>query len=72
MKRQPEKQNGEEETKRDTNSEPVVPVASESGYDTTGDCHTPATPLDSPLLASRVTKFATTTTANQTATTKGY
>jgi hypothetical protein len=50
MKRQPERLKSEEES-RGENTEPA-PLASESGYDTTGDCHTPATPLDSPLLAS--------------------
>ena len=50
MKRQPERLKGEEEP-REENME-STPLASESGYDTTGDCHTPATPLDSPLLAS--------------------
>lgn len=50
MKRQPERLKSEEES-REENIE-STPLASESGYDTTGDCHTPATPLDSPLLAS--------------------
>ena len=60
MKRQPEKQKGEEES-REVNLE-SAPLASESGYDTTGDCQTPATPLDSPLVANGVSKFTTATT----------
>ena len=49
MKRQPERLKSEEESREDNTES--APLASESGYDTTGDCHTPATPLDSPLPA---------------------
>lgn len=49
IKRQPERLQGEDES-NEKNTE-LTPLASESGYDTTGDCHTPATPLDSPVLA---------------------
>ena len=41
---------------RDGNSE-SIPLASESGYDTAGDCQTPATPLDSPTVASGEREF---------------
>lgn len=41
---------------RDGNSE-SIPIASESGYDTAGDCLTPATPLDSPTVASGQREF---------------
>ena len=48
MKRQPERLKGEDESREETSES--TPLASESGYDTTGDCHTPATPLDSPVI----------------------
>ena len=60
MRRQPDRPKGDEES-REVNAE-SVPLASESGYDTMGDCQTPATPLDSPLVANEVSKFAAATT----------
>lgn len=54
MKRQPERLKSEEESREES-----APLASESGYDTTGDCHTPATPLKSPLLATRADNVLT-------------
>ena len=68
MKRQPEKQKTEEES-REENVE-LIPLASESGYDTTGDCHTPITPLDSPLTTREESKF-TTVTEELSVTTEG-
>ena len=41
---------------RDSNSE-SIPLASESGYDTAGDCQTPVTPLDSPTVANGRREF---------------
>ena len=55
MRRQPQRDDNES---REDNLE-SIPLASESGYDTTGDCQTPATPLDSPLTANGESKFLT-------------
>lgn len=71
MKRQPERpQRVSDNQVREDNSE-ATPVASESGYDTTGDCQTPATPLDSPVkgssesLLSKLVGGATTVAATE-------
>ena len=69
-KRQPEKAEKSEEDCREDDIE-LIPMATESGYDTTGDCHTPVTPLSSPLTADGETKFSTATKELSTITDEG-
>lgn len=47
---------GDELESREGNSE-STPIASESGYDTAGDCQTPATPLHSPIVSNGEREF---------------